>query len=278
MAASTRRELLKAAAVLAGAAAIGCQPDSAAMVTPTLTLAPGAGGTATPAGPRSDGVLFDDDFSAGLQGWSGLLTTGENYYPSLSPVSATGPFSMVLETSGGVRDIHATASKRLYAFPGRVRWWTRFAWNAGRRSDLRYVRFVVDWQQGRRDRRWFEVRYTHWNESAGSVLARWDLTNAPALGYTEIPGLSGYELGYNMVDKYDFHDIIIEIDAGANRYVSVQVDQTAIDLTGLGSPSSLTPEGDFANGSNFLFYCHNLATRSESNPKLFVDRTRAEVR
>lgn len=220
-------------------------------------------------------VLFDDDFSDGLQGWGGLRTTGKNFYPSLHPASLRGPHSMILDTSddGSNPSTPVDACKRLWAVQGRVRWRSRFAWNfaATDTLDLSRLRFIIDWQLGQ-TRRWLEISYLHNN--AGAVLGQWRVSDG-STNPTNIAGLT-YILGPNMIYKHDFHEIVIEAELGANpKWIAVELDdRDRVDLSAYPINSTIVAETDFENGSNFIYEIVDAGATAD--PYMLVDTTRAE--
>lgn len=226
-------------------------------------------------------VLFDNDFSDGLQGWSGLRTTGKNFYPSLSPVSLVGPHAMILDCTD---DLSAPATpvaacKRLYAHEGLIRWTSYFAWNATNSvNDLAKLRWIIDWQRGQ-TRRWLEVRYRHYDEATSSQVAAWEVNNGNSAGtYTAVSSYAGYLLGMNATNKTDYHKIEIVADPSGPAWVSLQLDSLPIvDLSGIAINATTAAETDFENGSNFLFWIEDRTNTSSADPWMLVDRTRAEV-
>lgn len=229
-------------------------------------------------------VIFHNTFNKSLEGWSGLIDTSENYYPSLHASAMNGEHAMVIDTVGGIVDVDAIASKRFYAYNGKYRLSVRFAWNADQPSYLRYLRFVMDWQRGNEStgtRKWVDLRYTHWNETTGAVLARWDISPGNASVFNEITEMSGYELGYNQKFKYDYHELIWEwvCDDSINdfRYIRAILDGVEYDLSSLPLTTDQTGVAEFDNGANLLFYCTNRSDNSAADPYLLIDEVLLEV-
>lgn len=225
-------------------------------------------------------VIFDDDFSDGLQGWSGLRNTGINRYPTLHPYCSSGQNSMCLAVTDGVANTYAAASKRTSMRAMRYRWHSRVGWTSDvEASSLRYLRWSID-QEDATDRYWVDLRYTNWDEATGDVVPKWEINtgNGVSFVYTDI-GLD-YELGFNQRNKVDFADVVLEVDLGTKKYVSLQVNDVTVDLSGYTlSPSAKIPEPDtyFTNGQNFLFWCVNRSNNGDTMPIMFIDQTRAEV-
>lgn len=234
-------------------------------------------------------VLFDNSFDQGLEGWNGLIAAGENFFPSLHPASQNGPWSMCLDTNGGVANVTAYATKRAYARRGIIRWQFRFTWSAEaegvvaagpEQNGLRYLRFAVDWQRGNEvdgDRDWWEIRYRHWDESGAAITPIWEASDASANAYNAIADLAGYELGYNQANKYDFHDAEMMFDTVNKRWISFRLDGRGYDLTSQAVGGVQSGVAEFDNGANFVFACQSRSNNSNSDPFMLVDWTKAEV-
>lgn len=231
-------------------------------------------------------TMFDDRFSDGLEGWTGLVAAGENFYPLLHPASVEGGRSMILDTCGGVQNVTAYATKRSYAYAGIVRWYSRFAWSAEvlgvggsagpEQNGLRYLRWAVDWQRGNEitgQRHWWEIRYRHYDESGGAITPIWEASDGSANAYNAIAGLAGYELGYNQANKYDFHELVITFDSVRKRWISVALDGKLVDIRHMPGGALQSGVAEFDNGSNFVFGCQNRSNNSSADPFMLVDRT-----
>jgi hypothetical protein len=229
-------------------------------------------------------VLFDDDFSDGLQGWSGLRDAGINRFPTLHPYASTGQNSMFLEVADGVGNAIASASKRTSYRAGRYRWYSRVGWSSDSGAGgMRYLRWSMD-QEDATDRYWVDLRYTNYDTDpeVNGINPKWEVNvgaGGEGLVYEDI-GLD-YELGFNQKNKVDFADITLEVDfSGATkRYVSLRVNDVTVDLTDytLAPGAKIDPPGTyFTNGQNFLFWVQNLPN-ANTTPSMFIDRTRAEV-
>ena len=238
-------------------------------------------------------VIFEDDFSTGNQGWNGLLDSGDNYYPVLDPHSLTGPYSLRLDTfNTALTSVSAIACKRFWAFSGIWHVLFRFAWSGDDENDLRYLRWVLDWQHETDTRRWIELDYTHWNTSTEAMLARWRVSDGNVNNMQEITAvsgkrdaLSGYELGFNAGGassarnlKPDFHEVEFSVAVKDNDYHwrEVRVDNKRFDISDLSLNGSQTAENDFANGSNVLMYVVNRDDEA-SHPWALLDYVRVEV-
>lgn len=225
-------------------------------------------------------VLFENDFSTGNEGWNGLLDSGDNYYPTLDPHSITGPYSLRLDTMGHTAGVSAIACKRFWAFEGKYHFLFRFAWNGDAEGDLRYLRWVLDWQVDTDTRRWIEVKYTHYNQSTNAVLARWEVSDGNVNGMQEITDarIQGYELGFNAAHKYDFHEVEFSVTAIDGEYAwdTLRIDNQKVDISGFDLDNTQTAENDFANGSNILMYCTGVSDETV-RPYVLIDYVRAEV-
>jgi hypothetical protein len=230
------------------------------------------------------GVLFDDDFRGGLSGWGSLIESGTHYPPSLHPGGADSPWAMILDTEGGTANVYATAAKRFYSHRGVLRVFVRFCWQADQDSFLRRLRFVVDWQAENPEalRRWYEIMYTHWDESGAEVVASWQASlgeaSSSGAGYASISGLDGYVLGKNTAGKYDYRTLIWEIDTVNDKYRTITVDGITYDISGISLTGTQGGAGSFENGGNLLFYCVNRSNNSNADPHMLISRVRLEVK
>lgn len=231
-------------------------------------------------------VIFDDDFGDGLNGWTGLVNAGENFYPSLYPAGSDSPFSMIIDTAGGTTSATANATKRWHAHKGIVQWWIRFAWNAlvpggVEHNGLRYIKFALDWQYSRDgvdERRWWEVRYRHYNESGTAIDPLWEASDSTASTYTEIPDVGGLELGFNQIGKYDFQDVVMTIDTVNDRWVSLQINERIYHAISTLPIADTQPTVDhFENGANCVISVLNRTNNSAADPFVVVGRTRLTV-
>lgn len=234
-------------------------------------------------------VLFENDFSTGMEGWGGLLASGMNYYPSLHSASLTGPHSLVIDTRGGTQNVEASASKRLPAFEGLWIIKARIAWNTHTTTvgtnALDKLRIALDWQRGT-DRRWWELQYLHYSEGTSSHYPRWRVSNGNAGTMNLITELSeasagdgnGYELGYNAINKFDFHDIELRLTAHATRaaWGSIRINDQIVDLRAMDANAVQTAETEFVNGGNLLFLVENRPTEANADPFMLVDYVRVE--
>lgn len=242
--------------------------------------------------PRDQYVVFENDFSTGFEGWNGLLASGKNHYPSLHTASLQGPHSLCVDTYGGVANVEASASKRMGAFEGIWTITTRIAWNVHTTSGpeqnaLDKIRIGLDWQRGV-NRRWYEIQYLHYSEGTSSLYPRWRTTNGSAATTEVITDLSeasqgdgnGYELGYNQINKFDFHTIKIEFrtstDTSVAKWHGIEVNGVSADLSNHDATGTQAVADEFDNGANLLFFCENRPTNANADPYLLVDYVRVE--
>jgi hypothetical protein len=242
---------------------------------------------------KEEYVLFENDFSAGLEGWSGLLDTGINYYPGLHTASLTGPFSMLVDTRGGAANVEAVASKRMAAYRGVWKINFRIAWNASLggvgNNSLDKWRMSLDWQGGDDgvSRKWFELQYLHYSEGTSSNFIRWRLSDGNAASMNTITEISettaldgtGLEMGFNQINKYDFFDIELRFIANAedSKWLTLKINGKSYDISSYDLSNIQTAAGDFDNGANLLFYCENRASNSSADPYLLVDYVRVAL-
>lgn len=227
-------------------------------------------------------VLFDDDFTLGLCGWSGLRDPGTNRFPSLHPYSCVGPHSMVLDLEGGSTSQHCEAIKRLTLREESVRWHSRVGWTADNNNHLRYLKWSIDVEDAS-NRYWYEIRYTHFDEATSAMNPMWHVqTGVPSGGmtHTVISGLTT-ELMFNQPNKVNWHDVVIEFNLSTRKYVSIEIDGIETDLSGYSGPGADdkldSPDTYFTKGMNPLFTLNGRSDNSDANPKVFVDWTRFEV-
>lgn len=230
-------------------------------------------------------TVWDNTFEKGHDGWSGLPggANTRGYYPQLSPVSVTGPNSLLIDTRGEATNVLAIAAKRWYAHLGVIEWFTRFGWNAGPQSavggnSLLELRWSLDWQLGQ-DRRWWECRYRHYSQGLAQIYPQWDFTTGNAAAVATCPTMPApfYELGYNNPTRVDFHEITLRFDTRRRGWLSITLDGTTHSLASIPTTGTMVPEVPFANGANCLFYVRNRTDIANADPYMVVDQTTLKV-
>jgi hypothetical protein len=258
-------------------------------MTATSVLATLAKDDPTAASARNRLVLFDDDFRDGLCGWSGLRNSGPaNRFPDLHPYSITGPHSMILDSglAGSAVPRVAQAVKRVVLREAQARWHSRCGWTADNQNYLRYLTWSIDTEDPLH-RYWYEIRYTHYDEAIGgsTPTPKWELqigTPSGGLTYVTIAALT-QRLMYNQRNKVNFHDITIDVDFAAHKYVAITLDGVTYDLSGYAGPAPdvtlavSTGDTDFTMGCNPVFSVYSRSANTASDPKMFIDKTRFEV-
>lgn len=230
-------------------------------------------------------LVLDDDFSDGMQGWSGLIAAGRNYYPTLHAGSRTGAHALCIDTRGGQAAVTATASKRLPAFIGKwyIDLW--FAWNAKadaagpEGNGLEEINFALDWQSGATTRKWFQFDYQHYDEGGSAVDPFFRISNGSANAFNTVTEIGAYELGYNQAYKYDYHHLVWSFvaDGSRSRWDKVILDGITYDLSSYQCDQPQAEVEDFDNGANLLVQCQNRTTNSAADPFVLLDSIRVEI-
>ena len=234
-------------------------------------------------------ALWSTDFDSGLGGWDGLksgsllLTTAANMYkwPTLtSEQSMSGNLSLKLDAGTGTSNT-AVAVKRGPLYRGRLRFSTYVAWNGTGENWLRFLRFALDTQDptagGGTGRWWFELRYTHFDQTAVDVTGTWTVETGTASASVMSSTLLSYILPFNEWQKVNWHYLEIIVDTNAMKYESFTIDNVFTDLSAY-APTKDTALDDFVfdNGFNVLVYCQNRSNTSSANSWAYIDEPSLE--
>lgn len=232
--------------------------------------------------PREKEVLFENKFNhlEGLGGWGGLIASSQaNFYPYLGAEGAVGGYSMILDTQGGSTSRTATAIRRMTRRDGMIEWKSRIAWTADNANFLRYLRFIMDYEN-ETDRYWFDLRYRYFDEAVSSIEPLWQVNTGNASVFVYANTSVTFEVPYNQRQKLNWTDLTVRFDTQNKTYGPLTINGVSYSLGNLAtssSPKLAEPETYFTNGMNLLYYAEGRSNNSSADPRLYVGYTAGAV-
>ena len=242
--------------------------------------------------PRTD-LLFEDDFTDGLQGWTWLMDDSD---PMPGPVWSTrrshiGTGAMLLETGDVLRmdKSHAgtaTAIKRLTLprksngeFERYIQSEYWFGWSSGDKDNPSFIQFGLDTQ--RNDitayRSYFKIRFENYDDNAGKRTGI--LKIATPNGYEVVSGEDIYS--YFNEAKGGFFHLIFVVDILTGKYVSLKFNGKEYDISDKQCSKDgyvLNNGGTYDFGMNFSVDVFNrLNTTKQKQCKLYIPYVKGDA-
>jgi len=228
--------------------------------------------------------LFDDDFSNGFSGWVPLLDQtigGTEGTLSLSPVSLTGPYSLMLAT--GRRQRNTEPWGRCCAIKRCTRpregnftfdLWLDFSGPGAYDKSPRDIEIGIDTQRRSDNQRcYFRVRWHNYDETSQSNPRNWQITVDPG-ELADIPD-STMLLPWNQ-NKHTFVYIALTVDLTNMQYKTLRVFEEEFDLSSY-TPYISSTVLEFDGGLNCSVAVNNTAHEAadqDSQAWVHIDRAR----